>query len=130
MIETMMALGPYRFATSSAAYQSLRRTTEYRWPAQERLGSRPARQFVGGGNESISLAGVIYPHFPGGLRQLERMRDVAGQGLPLHLTDGRGKAWGRWVIESIEETQTTFFADGTPRKIEFIVQLAAYGEDT
>ncbi|WP_429885387.1 phage tail protein [Geoalkalibacter halelectricus] len=129
MTETMMALGPYRFAASSAAYQSLRRSSEYRWPVQERLGSRPARQFVGVGNESINLVGVLYPHLPGGLLQLERMREVAGQGQPLRLTDGRGKDWGRWVIESIEETQAVFFADGTPRKIEFALQLAAYGED-
>lgn len=130
MTETMMALGPYRFSVNTSAYQSLRRNTEYRWPNQERIGRAPARQFVGQGVETVSLSGVLYPHHAGGLSQLERMRDLAGLGKPLQLTDGRGKIWGLWCIERIEETQSVFFANGDPQKIEFSLQLSAYGEDT
>lgn len=129
MTETMLALGPYRFAVDRAAYQSLSRSAEYRWPSQERIGRAPARQFVGRGSETVSLSGVIHPHYAGGLGQLDRMRELAGQGLPLQLTDGRGKVWGLWCIERIEETRTVFFANGDPQKIEFSLQLAAYGED-
>lgn len=129
MTEIMLALGPYRFAVDAAAYQSLSRSAEYRWPAQERIGRAPARQFVGKGGETVNLSGVIHPHYAGGLGQMERMRELAGQGLPLPLADGRGKIWGLWCIERIEETRTALFANGDPRKIEFSLQLAAYGED-
>ena len=37
----MLALGAYRFSVDTAAYQELRRTAEYRWRAQERLGKPP-----------------------------------------------------------------------------------------
>jgi len=33
------------------------------------------------------------------------------------------------VIERIEETKTVFFSDGTPRKIEFKLDLRRYGDD-
>ncbi len=129
MIETMLALGPYRFAVSTAAYESLRRTSEYRWPAQERLGRAPARQFVGPGADSVTLSGVIYPHYAGGLSQIGKLRELAGRGVPLSLVDGRGMVWGRWCIERIEEGRTVFFANGDPQRVEFTMQLSAYGEE-
>ena len=127
--QVLLALGPFRFALSTAAYQTLRRTAEYRWPAQERFGRAPARQFVGAGGETLELDGVIYPHHAGGLAQLPRLRELAGRGEPLRLTDGLGVAWGRWVIERVDETTSVFFADGAPRKVEFRLGLARYGDD-
>ena len=44
--EMMMALGDFRFAINTAAYNSLRRTHEYRWQAQNRLQQRPSQQFL------------------------------------------------------------------------------------
>ena len=130
--ESMLSLGPFRFAVDTAAYQSLRRSVEYRWPSQTRIGRRPARQFAGTGDETISLQGLIYPEFKGGLKQVDTMRELAGQGEPQILigsTGGRGEVWGKWCIIAVEETQTVFFADGTPRKQEFSLQLGHYGED-
>jgi hypothetical protein len=129
MTETMMALGPYRFSIDAAAYQQLMRTTAYRWPAQERIGRRPALQFVGTGTETVSLTGAIYPHYAGGLGQIDKMRAIAAQGNPQQLVDGRGKIWGLWCIERIEETRTVLFANGDPRKVEFRIALSNYGED-
>ncbi|WP_027390859.1 phage tail protein [Chrysiogenes arsenatis] len=129
MIDTMMALGVFRFALDTAAYQQLVRSAQYRWGSQERLGRRPARQFLGQGEESVKLSGIIYPHFAGGVRQLERMRDLAGAGKPLLLVDGRGMVWGLWCIEQIEETRSEFLANGDPQKVEFVLSLGHYGED-
>ena len=80
MSETMMALGVYRFSLTSAAYQELRRSNAYRWQAQERLQRLPAQQFVGPGNETLDLKGTIYPHYQGGMKQLDLMRAQAGRG--------------------------------------------------
>ena len=49
MLEVMMALGTYRFSLASAAYDSLSRSAAWRWPAQERIGAHPVRQYVGPG---------------------------------------------------------------------------------
>ena len=129
MTEVMMMLGSFQFSLSTAVYQSLRHRAEYRWPAQERVGRLPARQFTGPGNETVEMPGVIYPHFRGGTGQIEKLRAAAGQGKPLALVDSKGKVWGQFCIESVEETHTEMLPDGTPRKIEFMLQLVRYGED-
>jgi len=125
----LMKLGEYTFAIGSAAYQSLKRSTGYRWQAQTRLGRLPARQYLGKGEDTLNLEGTLYPYFKGGLQQLDAMRAEAGKGQPLMLIDGSGQIWQQWVIVHIEQTHTALFENGTPRKIAFRLQLARYGED-
>jgi len=128
--EVMMMLGEYKFALPTAAYQQLERSTEYRWATQNRLGRAPARQYVGQGQDTVNLDGIIYPElFKGGIDQVDKMRAVAGSGNPQRLVDGRGRNWGRWCIEQIAETQKVFFADGVPRRIDFRMSLGNYGDD-
>jgi len=129
MSETMMALGSYRFSIDSAAYQELKHSQAYRWQAQGRLHRRPAMQFLGAGEESIELSGVIYPHFKGGLEQLDTMRAEASKGQPLLLVDGLGFVWGQWVITQIDEGQSFFQGNGQPLKQSFQLKLVNYGAD-
>ncbi|MDA0782436.1 MAG: phage tail protein [Proteobacteria bacterium] len=125
----MMALGDYRFSIATSAYQQLQRTIAYRWQSQDRIGNDPAMQFVGTGAEQINLEGVIYPHFKGGLGQIEGMKSAADNGKPLLLVDGLGQVWRKWVITQIEETREVFLKDGVPRKITFRLSIVRYGED-
>lgn len=129
MIDVMMMLGAFMFSIDTAAYQELTRTNHYRWPSQERVTREEALQYVGPGAERIGLKGVIYPHYKGGLHQIQLLREEAALGVPLLLVDGNGWFWGKYVIKRIEETRTVFFADGTPRKIEFCLDLKLYGDD-
>ncbi len=126
---TMMMLGQYRFCINSAAYQTFTRSTEYNWEEQRRLGKDAAMQFVSNGSDTITLEGTIYPHFRGGVSQVDSMRSQAAQGTPLMLIGGNGTAYGRWCIVSISDTQTTFMKDGSPRKVTFNLKLKRYGED-
>lgn len=125
----MMALGLFRFGVNSAAYQTWTRSASYRWEKLDRAGRAPAMQFMGPDADEISLEGVIYPHFRGGLRQVELMRAAARLGQPLMLVDGLGWVWERWVITSITEKKSVFLADGAPRQIDFAMSLRAYGSD-
>jgi phage protein U len=125
----MLALGAFRFGVSQSGYQSLSRTAAYRWEKLDRLGRAPALQYLGPDAQEITLEGVIYPHFKGGLRQIEFMRLLAVTGMPQMLVDGLGFVWDRWCVTSIEERKSVFMADGAPRKIEFTIVLHAYGAD-
>jgi hypothetical protein len=125
----MMALGAFRFGVFGGSYQELTRKAAYRWEAQDRLGRDPAQQFLGPDAEEITLQGIIYPHYRGGLRQVEVMRAIARTGTPLMMVDGLGWVWQRWVIVEVIETKSVLYGDGTPRKIEFRIVLRAYGED-
>lgn len=138
--DVLMTLGDgqeqFRFAIDTAAYQSLTRKTEWRWPAQDRLWDKPALQFTGRGADEITLEGVILPAWKGGAGQVERMRRIADAALrssagarPLLLVTGYGDVLGRWVITAIEEEQPTIGPLGAPVEQRFRLTLAAYGEE-
>ncbi|MCS6809796.1 MAG: phage tail protein [Tepidimonas sp.] len=140
MSDVLMTLGDggeqFRFAVDTAAYQSLKRKSDWRWPAQDRLWERPALQFTGRGTDEITLDGVILPAWRGGRQQIERMRaiaDLARQqadgARPLLLVTGYGEVLGQWVITSIEEDQPMIGPLGAPLEQRFRLTLAAYGEE-
>ena len=122
----MMQLGAFQFCINTAAYQGLSRSDEWRWPGQERFGQAPALQHTGPSATTITLDGILYPEWRGGLGQLDAMRAEAGRGKPLVLVDGRGQALGMWVIERVDESQSIFAAGGVARRIEFTLQLKRF----
>lgn len=125
----MMMLGRYMFGLSNAAYQNLTRTTQYRWPSEERIGRRPALQFVGTGSDVITLNGTIYPEFNGGLAQIDALREQAGTGEPLILVDGLGNNYQQWCVVRIKETARVMLENSAPRRIDFEIELSRYGRD-
>ncbi|MFK0086484.1 phage tail protein [Pseudomonas sp. NPDC090755] len=119
----------YYFNLDTAAFEALRRQTGYRWAAQERLTRSTAQQAVGLGDEKISIKGAIYPGFKGGLGQLQALRSIGRQLLPLSLTTGYGEVLGNWCLTSIDEDQSHLLAGGIPRKQGFSLEFVSYGDD-
>ncbi|UYM14247.1 phage tail protein [Endozoicomonas euniceicola] len=128
MSQVMMKLGNYTFSLNTAAYQRLQRTTSYRWSSQDRINKTAARQFIGPGDDTIKLAGVIFPQFNGGAGQLDSLRELAGTGKPHLLVDSLGIVHGYWCLTDIDETQTKHLAGGIPRQQEFSLSLIYYGD--
>lgn len=125
----MLGLGSFRFGVNRSAYQSMQRQAGWRWATLPRIGRTPASQYLGPDSQTITLKGVIYPHFKGGLRQVELMRAQAGLGVPMMLVDGLGFILDRWCIVSVEEGKSVFLRDGAPRQIDFSMQLRSHGGD-
>ncbi|MEN5255250.1 phage tail protein [Pseudomonas protegens] len=125
----MMALGMFVFSLSTAAYQELQRQTEWRHVSNTRIGAAPARQFVGRGDDSITLPGVILPELAGSVLSLDTLRLMANTGKAWPMVEGSGRIYGLWVIESLSETKTVFFPDGTPRRLEFTLNLKRIDDD-
>lgn len=126
---TMMSIGPYDFSIDTAAYQNLKRGASWRWAAQELIGRKSERQFVGADAQTLDFDGIILPAFRGGPFQIDAMRDLGDSGEPQLLVDGLGYVWGDWVIEKIDETQREFTQDGVARAIAFTMTLTEYGDN-
>lgn len=120
---------PYYFNLDTAAFEELTRSSEFRWASQERLGRRPAQQAVGMGEERITLKGSIYPGWKGGLKQLDTLRSIGAQLLPLGLTTGYGEVLGNWCLKNIDEDQSAFLQGGIPSKQGFTLEFVRYGDD-
>jgi phage protein U len=125
----MMCLGQFAFELPSAPYQSSQQQMGWRHPSNSRVGLRPARQFLGRDEESITLSGVLVPEITGGEPSLATLRAMADEGKAYVLINGSGTLMGVFVIESIDLTRTIFFTDGTARKIEFSLSLKRADDD-
>ncbi|WP_269497200.1 phage tail protein [Castellaniella sp. S9] len=127
--EVLLILGAFPFMVGTAAYQTIKRSHEYRWATQARLMRAPAKQFVGVGNEQIDLDGYLLPHYTGGGGSMDILRAQAARGEPMDLVDHFGLIYGQYVIEHIEETSSEVDVRGTPRRIDFRISISAYGPD-
>lgn len=119
----MMALGLFVFMRQTLPYQEFQRQTDWRHPTNSRVGARPASQFLGVGDDKITLSGVLVPEIAGARLSLDLLRLMADQGMAWPLVEGSGRLHGLFVIESLSETGTLHFRDGAPRRIEFSLAL-------
>lgn len=119
----MMALGMFVFSLETLTYQEFQRQTEWRHGSTSRIGTNPARQYLGRGDDSITLPGVLLPALAGSQLSLDALRTMADTGKAWPLVEGTGKIYGTWIIESLSETRTLFFRDGQARRIEFTLAL-------
>lgn len=119
----MMALGTFVFSLPTLAYQQLQRSSSWRHAASERVGARAAHQYVGPGEETIELSGLVAPELTGSPASIATLKAMANEGRPLAMVAGTGEVMGSYLITDIVETGTLFFPDGTPRKIEFRMSL-------
>lgn len=119
----MLTLGMFVFMRQTLPFQTMQRDAEYRWPSNPRVGQRDAYQFLGVGEETINLAGVLYPELTGGKMTMNTVRLMAEEGRAWPLLDGSGMIYGMYVINKVSETGSLFFSDGTARKIDFTMTL-------
>ena len=124
----MLALGFFVFMRQTLPFQSMQRDAEYRWPSNSRIGKRDAFQFLGVGEEKITLSGELYPEITGGKLTLTAVRLMAEEGRAWPLLSGNGMIYGMYVINSVSETGAEFFTDGSPRKITFNLALTRVDE--
>src|SRR5450830_1044862 len=83
----MMSLGQFVFSLNTLAFEELKRQTTWRHPSNSRVGQRPARQFVGPGDDTINLTGVQVPEFMGKRQSLPQLRDMADSGRAWAMVD-------------------------------------------
>ncbi|MFD3224058.1 phage tail protein [Rahnella aceris] len=124
----MLTLGLFVFQLQTVPYQSLQRNVDYRWPSNSRVGQRPALQFLGVNEEKITLSGVLMPEITGGRISLLALHLMADEGKAWPLLEGTGTIYGMFVVNSISETHTEFFSDGSARSIEFSLTLTRVDE--
>ena len=119
----MMIFGMFVFSIPTATYQSLQRSTSWRHASSSRVGVAPAYQYLGPGEDTITLDGSIVPEF-GSQLSLTALRLMGNTGKSFPLIAGNGKIYGLWKLDSVDETQTYFHKNGKPKKVEFSLKLS------
>jgi hypothetical protein len=119
----LMALGLFVFSIPTLAYDELSRKAAWRHAATPRIGARDAVQFTGAGEETVSIAGNAFAELADGQASIEQLRTMGASGQAWALVDGAGQVWGSFVILTVDEKRRAFFPDGTPRQIDFAIEL-------
>ncbi|CAN7594902.1 phage tail protein [Variovorax paradoxus] len=125
----MLCLGLFVFALDTLSYQELQRRSSWKHASQARVGARNASQYLGPGDDVITLTGVVMPEFVGDPVSLSMLRLMADQGAAWVLVEGTGTIYGAFVITEMQETKTLFHVDGEARRIEFTITLQRVDED-
>lgn len=118
----MMCLGQFGFGLTTIAHQELQRQTAWRHASNNRVGARPASQYLGVGEETLTLPGSIVPEF-GQRSSLDELHRMADTGAAFVLVDGLGRVYGQFVITDKSETGSLLDRYGQPRRIEFSITL-------
>lgn len=125
----MLCLGLFVFELDTLSYQELQRRTSWKHASQPLVGARDATQYLGPGEDVITLQGLLIPEFTGEPASLDMLRAMADTGAAWVLIEATGTLYGAFVIKEMTETKTLFYADGSARRIEFSLTLQRVDQD-
>lgn len=124
----MMIYGMMPFMRQTLSYDGLQHNIDYRWATNSRVGQRPSAQFIGPGDEKITLNGELRPEITGGLASLLLVKLLANKGRAWPLIGGNGIIYGMYVIENFASSHSDLYKDGSARKITFTLSLKRVDE--
>jgi uncharacterized protein len=120
---TLMTLGLFVFGMDTLAYNQLQRKMSWRHGKSERHAALPATQFLGPGEDTISIEGMLVPEVQGSYTAITRLIEMADSGDNWPLTDGDGNVWGNFEIQNIDQRHRAIMAGGKPRIVDFGIDL-------
>ncbi|EAC2055395.1 TPA: phage tail protein [Escherichia coli] len=125
----MMIYGMFVFELRTLPHQQLQQNKSWRHVKNERINRSASWQYIGSGEDQMTLSGVLYPEITGGEVSLSLLNTQAYTGCPWPLIDGTGQIYGMYVITGIQTTRSELDRYGKARKIEFSVSFQRCDED-
>lgn len=120
-----MSLGQFLFKTSTLAFQEIQRQRAWNYADNAIAFGRAKKQFMGAGEDTVTLPGLIYEEYGFGSRfALDEVANMADTGQGFVLMDGSGYLYGVYVINSIDETKSVLLDNGVPRKVDYTLKLS------
>lgn len=125
----MMVFGMFVFMLRTTPYQQLRHSQEWRHVKNERVNQSASWQYIGAGDDTVTLEGALYPEITGGNLSLSALETIGFAGRPWPLIEGEGRIYGMYVLTRLERGKSEFDQYGNPRKIEFTLSLSRVDTD-
>lgn len=125
----MMIFGMFVFELRTLPHQQLQQNKSWRHVKNERINHSASWQYIGSGEDQISLSGVLYPEITGGEPSLTILTTQAYTGRAWPLIDGVGQVYGMYVLTGVRLTRSELDQYGKAKKIEFTLELQRCDED-
>ncbi|HFF1488605.1 TPA: phage tail protein, partial [Escherichia coli] len=125
----MMIFGMFVFELKTLPHQQIQQSKTWRHVRNERINRSAAWQYIGAGDDQITLSGMLYPEITGGEVSLTLLNTQAYTGCPWPLIDGTGQIYGMYVITGLQTTRSELDRYGKAKKIEFSISFQRCDED-
>lgn len=125
----LAALGLFVFELPSLPFAEATHRREWRHERAGRVGVRDASQYVGPGDELVTLNGVLAPGVVGSYGAIDTIVEMGDSGDVFEFVDGTGRVWGSFVIVGLDTRRRHLMIDGAPRMIDFAIDLRRVSSD-
>lgn len=126
----LMSLGQFVFESTTLAFDEIQRKRGWNHASHDVLRGRTVQQYIGPGDETISLPCKIYESHGFGQRQsIDDLALMADTGHGYALIDGSGYVYGVYIITDIDETRSILMFNGIPRKVDCTLSLKRVDDD-
>jgi phage protein U len=133
MIATLYQWGPIQFQIYPLNVHQMDHTTQSDWARKEIAGAAQYREWVGEGDDEITLRGRVFPHYmaekirargsninsSGGLGHLDVLDNMRRLGQAHLLIRGDGYKLGWYILEKLSRGHTELGSDGIGQQIDF-----------
>lgn len=125
-----LCIGQFVFTPDDLSFTELQRQRAWNYADNSVASGRARKQFIGAGEDSLTLNGIVYQeHGIGSREAIEDLSDMASAGVGYVVMDGSGYLYGVYVIDNISENKSIMVFQGIPRKIDFSVTLKRVDDD-
>ena len=118
-------IGPLQFEVFPLNVHEMSHDLGADFAPKDVIGAARPREFTGEADEQIRFSGRLFPHFSGGLGELEALKMMARSGAPYPLMRGDGMMMGWFLIDKLSTKSSYLDGQGIGRQIEFDMNLIA-----
>jgi phage protein U len=119
----LFALGLFVFDSQTMLPDRIERDRAFRHARDDRFLAPAASQFVGVGDDKVTLTGTLVPELAGSASAIETLAEMASEGEAWPLMDGTGSILGTYTIDRVANGGSNLIDTGQARKIDFTIEL-------
>ena len=119
----LFALGLFVFDSQTMLPDRIERDRAFRHARDDRFLAPAASQFVGVGDDKVTLTGTLVPELAGNASAIETLAEMASEGEAWPLMDGTGGILGTYTIDRLANGGSNLIDTGQARKIDFTLEL-------
>lgn len=119
----LFALGLFVFDSQTMLPDRIERDRAFRHARDDRFLAPASSQFVGVGDDKVTLTGTLVPELAGNASAIETLAEMASEGEAWPLMDGTGSILGTYTIDRLANGGSNLIDTGQARKIDFTIEL-------
>lgn len=122
-------IGPITLDTMPFNADAMRRAGSAAVAEKAVMGSRPPLEFMGKGEDRITLSGRLLPSRVGGMTELETVRSLMDAGTRVPVMRGDGKMFGWFAIVRVDEDHANLDRFGVGFTLAYTIELTRDGAE-